>query len=137
MANTLGAQMTKLDAGTPPDPGFVDGSVRVFCEEVTLAGQGAADTIEVARLPKGAVPLYGVLSTDTSLAAANIAIGVSGTAGKYRASAALTAVDSPEVFGVVAGVGGALTAEETVIISPSAALPGSGTLRVMMAYAFN
>ena len=35
MANTRGTQMTRLDAGTPPDPGFVDGSVRVFNEKIT------------------------------------------------------------------------------------------------------
>lgn len=137
MANTLGTQMTKLDAGTPPDPGFVDGSVRTFCEEITLLAQANGDTIEVARLPKGAVPLYGVIVTDTSLATAEIAIGVSGAAGKYRTSAVLTAT-TPELFGVAGGVGGALTAEETVIATVGvAALPASGTLRVMFFYDFN
>ena len=137
MANTRGTQMTRLDTGTPPDPGFVDGSVRVFNEEITLAAQAIGDTIEVARLPKGAVPLYGVIVPDTSLATAEIAIGVSGTAGKYRTSATLTAT-TPELFGVTGGVGGALTAEETVIATVGvAALPASGTLRVMFFYSFN
>ena len=137
MANTLGAQMTRLVAGMPPDPGFVDGSVRVFNEEITLAAQAIGDTIEIARLPKGAVPVCGVIVTDTSLATAEIAIGVSGAVGKYRTSATLTAT-TPELFGVAGGVGGAVTAEETVIATVGvAALPAAGTLRVMFFYSFN
>lgn len=139
MANTLGAQMTKLDAGTPPDPGFVDGSLRVFCEKITLDAQAIGDTVEVARLPKGAVPLYGVIVTDTAFGVtATVAVGISGTAGKYRAAALFNVADIPEVFGVAAGVGEALAAEETVIVTVgAAALPASGTLRVTMVYAFN
>lgn len=137
MAVLRGTQMTLLNAETNPDPGFVDGSVRVFNEEVTLATQTTADTIEVARLPKGAIPLYGVVSTSVTLGTATIAIGITGTTGKYRAAATLTAV-TPEVFGVNAGIGEVLSAEETVFITiGTASLPASGTLRVMMVYAFD
>lgn len=140
MAVLHGQQMTKLRVApiTNPAPGFVDGTVRVFNEEITLASQGTADTIEVARLPKGAIPLYGVLVTTTSLGAAEIAIGVSGSTGKYRAAAAFTTTNTPTLFGVAAGVGEALAAEEIVFITTTtAALPASGTLRVMLVYAFN
>lgn len=137
MAVLRGTQMTLVNSESVHDPGFVDGTVRVFCEEVTLATQTTADTIEVARLPKGAIPLYGVVSTSVTLATAQIAIGITGTTGKYRAAGTLTAV-TPEVFGVNAGIGAAITAEETVFITISvASLPASGTLRVMMVYAFN
>jgi hypothetical protein len=138
MATLRGAQMTKLNAGTPPAPGFADGSVRVFCEEITLAGQATTDTIEVARLPKGAIPLYGVIETDTSLGTSTVAIGISGDTGKYRAAGTFTATDAPTLFGVAAAVGQSLAAEETVFISiGTAALPGAGTLRVMFFYAFD
>ncbi len=140
MATLYGTQMAKLRVAPQavPDPGFVDGTVRVFCEEITLSGQPTTDVIEVARLPKGAVPLYGVLLTDTSLGTATVAVGVSGNAGKYRAAAPFTAVDTPDPFGVAAGVGQALGAEETVFITiGTAALPASGTLRVMFFYSFN
>lgn len=139
MANTLGAQMTKINAGTPPDPGFVDGGVKVFNEEITLAAQADTDTIEVARLPKGAVPLYGMMTSDTALGGtATVAIGITGTIGKYRAAAIFNSANTWEQFGLAAAVGGALTAEETVIITVgAAALPASGTLRVMLFYAFN
>ena len=139
MANTLGAQMTKLDAGTPPDPGFVDGSVRVFVEEITLATQAIGDTIAVARLPKGAIPLYGMLISDTALgASATVAIGVPGSTGKYRAAALVNASNTWEQFGLAAAAGEALPVEETVIVTVGgAALPAAGTLRVMFFYSFN
>lgn len=140
MATQFGTQMTKLRVvpQTVPDPGFVDGTLRVFCEEIALAGQPTTDTIEVARLPKGAVPLFGVLLTDTSLGTATVAIGVSGDTGKYRAAATFTATDAPTLFGAAAATGEALTAEEIVILTiGTAALPASGTLRVMFVYAFN
>lgn len=137
MANTQGARMTQLAAGTTPGPGLVDGTPRCFVEEIALASQAISDTIEVARLPKGAVPLYGVVVSSVSLGASTLEIGVSGTAAKYRAAATL-AVTTPELFGVAGGVGQALSAEEAVIVTVgTAALPASGTLRVMVVYAFN
>lgn len=139
MANTLGIQMTKLANGTPPDPGFVDGSVKVFNEKITLAAQAIGDTIEVARLPKGAVPLYGMMVSDTALgAAATVAIGVSGAAGKYRAAALFNTAETWEQFGLAAAAGEALTTEERIVVAVGGAtLPAAGTLRVMFFYAFN
>ena len=137
MAVLRGIQMTNVNAGITADPGFVHGTVRCFAEEVTLASQTTADTIEVALLPKGAIPLYAVISTSVTLATSQLAIGITGTTGKYRAAATLTAV-TPEVFGVNAGIGAAISAEETVFITISVAtLPASGTLRVLFFYAFN
>jgi len=109
-----------------------------FVEEFTVAATTTSDTIEVARLPKGAVPLYGVVATSATLGGtATIAIGITGTTGKYRAAAVLTAV-VPEVFGANAGIGTALTADETVFITIAAAdLAAAATLRVMFVYAFD
>lgn len=139
MANNLGEQMTLLAAGTPPAPGFVDGSLRVFNEQVTIASQAISDTIEVARLPKGAIPLFGMMISDTALGgSATVAIGISGDTGKYRAAAIFNAADTWEQFGLAAGVGDAVAAEETVIVTVGAAsLPASGTFRVMLFYAFD
>ena len=140
MAVLYGQQMTKLrvQPTSVPDPGFVNGTVRVFNEEITLASQGTGDTIEVCRLPKGAVPLYGILSTDTSLATAQIAIGITGTTGKYRAAATFTSTNTPTFFGVTAGMGEQLADEEIVFITTTvAALPASGTLRVQFVYAYD
>lgn len=138
MAETLAEVMTLLAAGTNPDPGFKDGTVRCFVEEVTYASQADGDTIQIAKLPKGAIPMFGMLVADTSSGSATIAIGVSGTAGKYRAAAVFTATNTPTLFGVESGLCEALSAEETVIITVgTAALPSSGTLRVMFFYAFD
>lgn len=139
MAVLFGQQMTKLRVApiTTPDPGFVDATVRAFVEEITLATQTTSDTIEVARLPKGAKLLYGILSTSVTLATAQIALGITGTTGKYRAAAVLTAL-LPEVFGANAGIGEPTAAEEIVFITISvASLPASGTLRVILVYTFD
>jgi hypothetical protein len=138
MAVLRGTRMAQLAAGIVPDPGFVDATVRAFVEEVTLASQATTDTIEVARLPKGAVPLYGIITTDTSLGSATVAIGVTGATGKYRAAATFTTTNTPTLFGVGAVVGVPLEDEETVFITTAtAALPSSGRLVVAIYYAFN
>ena len=138
MATQYGTQMARLNAGTIPAPGFVDGAVRCFCEEIALASQPTTDAIEVARLPKGAIPLFGVIESDTSLGTATVAIGIAGATGKYRAAATFTATDTPALFGAGAAIGGALADEEKVIVTiGTAALPATGTLRVMLFYAFD
>lgn len=133
-----GAQMSKLRNTVPQDlPAVADvhGRVRVFNEKVTLASQTTADMIEVAKLPKGARVLYGLLTSSVSLGSSTIAIGVAGTTGKYRAAAVFTAVDAPTAFGVAANIGEPLAAEEIVFLTIGAAtLPASGTLRVKVFY---
>ena len=133
-----GAQMTKLRNTVPQDlPAVADvhGRVRVFNEKVTLASQTTSDTIEVAKLPKGARVLYGLLTSSVSLGSSTIAVGIAGTTGKYRAAATFTATDAPTTFGVTANVGEPLTAEEIVFLTIAAAtLPASGTLRVTLFY---
>lgn len=137
MAVLNAAQMAKL-ASFPidyPEVADVGGRLRIFNEKVALASQTTSDTIQVARLPKGARVLFGILVSSISLGSSTVAIGVTGTVGKYRAAATFTAVDVPTLFGVTANVGEPLANEETVIITIGAAtLPASGTLRVMMVY---
>ena len=138
MADFDAAQMKKLAEATTPDPGFVDGSVRVFAETVTYASQATSDTIAVARLPKGAIFLYGLLTATVTAGTATMAIGTAASAGKYRAAATFTATNAPTPFGLAANQHVALAAEEEVIITVgTAALPASGTLQVTIFYAFN
>jgi hypothetical protein len=118
-----------------PEVADVGGRLRIFNEKVTLASQTTADTVQVANLPRGARVLFGILVSTVSLGSSTIAIGVSGTAGKYRTAGAFTTVDAPTLFGAAASVGEPLATEEMVIITIGAAtLPSSGTLRVMMIY---
>jgi hypothetical protein len=136
MATLYGAQMTKVNAAQTPAPGFVNGTVRCFAEQITLASQTVGDTIVVARLPKGAVPLYGAAQTSVTLGTATLAIGITGATGKYRAAAVLTTTSLPQLFGVNAAVGVALTAEETVFITiAETTLPSSGKVDVQFFYA--
>lgn len=137
MAVLNATQMAKLTSFPIdyPEVADVGGRLRIFNEKVALAGQTTSDTIQVAKLPRGARVLFGVLVSTVSLGSSTIAIGVNGTAGKYRAAGVFTIADAPTFFGAAANVGEALTAEETVIITiGAAALPGAGTLRVMMVY---
>ena len=139
MATQYGTQMGKLRNTLPADLPVVSdvhGRVRCFNEKTVLNSQPAGDTIEVARLPKGARLLFGLLNATVSLSTATIAIGIAGNAGKYRAAAAFTAVDTPTPFGAAANAGEALAAEEIVLLGiGTAALPAAGTLRVQLFYA--
>lgn len=138
MTALYGTQMTLVNAGTTTDPALVDGTVRAFVETVTYATQTTSDTIAVARLPKGAVPLGFELTTSVSTSTATIALGITGSTAKYKAAAAFTTTDTPTRFGKAAALGTALTAEEEVIITiGTASLPASGTLRVVTYYAFD
>jgi len=73
-----------------------------------------------------------VITSTVSLGSSTVAVGITGTTGKYRAGAVFTAVDTPTMFGPAAQIGAvdpALTAEESVFVTIGAAsLPASGTL---------
>jgi 1-aminocyclopropane-1-carboxylate deaminase/D-cysteine desulfhydrase-like pyridoxal-dependent ACC family enzyme len=118
------------------DGSLQGGHVRVYQEIITLATQTTSDTIVVAYPSKGEMFLFGVLLTTVTLGASTIAIGITGTTGKYRAAATFTAVDTPTLFGVTTGASVKLTADETVFITiATASLPGAGTLVVQLHYA--
>lgn len=138
MAIQYGTQMGRLRNSAPVDlplAGDVHGRVRCFNEKVVLSSQPTTDIVEVARLPKGARVLYGILNSTVSLGTATLAIGIAGTTAKYRAAATFTTIDTPTLFGPAAVAGEALASEEIVILSiATAALPAAGTLRVMIFY---
>lgn len=111
--------------------------VQRFRATITLASQATTDTIVVAVVPAGFTFAFGIINTDTSLGSSTVAIGITGTTGKYRAAATFTATNTPTLFGVAAAEGAqtALTADETVFITIAAAtMPASGTLVVDMFY---
>ncbi len=129
-----GDVMTKLNAETPtPEPGSINGSVKVFNEKYTVLGtETTSDTIEICKLPKGARFLYGVFQSDDAQGSAQVAFGITGTVAKYRAAAVL-AVDIPEVFGL--SQGDVLTAEETLFVTISVGnFDAAGVLRFKVFY---
>ena len=109
--------------------------VRVYRETITLATQTTSDQIIIAdNVPVGYTFMFGVVTTTVTLGTATIAIGTSATAGKYRAAAVFTTIDTPTLFGVTAGQA-PLTAAETVQIAiGTASLPASGTLTTALFY---
>jgi hypothetical protein len=116
-----------------PSGGIVDGNVRVKRATIALDTQTTSDTIVIAKGHEGESFLYGVLNSSATLgASATVAIGVTGTTGKYRAAATHTAANVPTLFGVHAGVATLAAEEEIFITIGSASLPGSGTLVVDM-----
>lgn len=111
------------------DGSKVDGNVRVKRATITLDTQTTSDTIVIAKAKTGENFLYGVMNNSATLGTATVAIGITGTTGKYRAAAVKTST-TPEVFGPVAAMT-KLTADEEIFITIAvASLPASGTLVV-------
>jgi len=133
MAQTYASEVSGL--GTTPTTnsnGAVQGGrVRRFRATITLASQADGDTVVLAQVPAGYAFAYGILNASATLGSSTIAVGVSGTAAKYRAAAVFTAA-APTLFGVSTAMDDApLGSGETVILTnTTAALPSSGTLIV-------
>jgi hypothetical protein len=116
-----------------PSGGVVDGNVRVKRSTITLDTQTTSDTIVIAKAKAGEAFMYGVLNSSATLgASATIAIGVTGSTGKYRAAATHTAANTPVLFGVNSAVATLAADEEIFITIATANLPASGSLVVDM-----
>ena len=132
------ANQTSAPVGYKPRASVYGGRLKRLRATVTLASQATTDTLQLGNLPAGAVFAYGVISSDTSLGSSTLAIGITGTTGKYRAAATFTSTDTPTMFGKTAETAASdagLSAEQTVIGTiASAALPSSGTLVIDLYY---
>lgn len=113
------------------------GRLRRFRATINYTGQASGDTVVLANVPAGYAFSHGVLTASaTAGASATVAIGISGTAGKYRAAAVFTAANTPTMFGVAAATKAApLTAAERVIATVgTASLPTSSDYLVVDLY---
>jgi hypothetical protein len=132
------ANQTSAPVGYKPRASVYGGRLKRLRATVTLASQATSDTLQFGNLPAGAVFAFGVLTSSASLGSSTLAVGISGTTGKYRAAATFTSTDTPTMFGLAAEVAASdagLSAEQTVIGTiASAALPSSGTLVVDLYY---
>ena len=108
--------------------------VKRFRATVPLTAQNVGDTVVLGLIPAGHIFAGVELVTDTSLGTSTVSVGISGTPAKYVAAQTLTAVNAPSPQGLVAQlIAGALTAQETIILTvATAALPASGNLLVDM-----
>ena len=134
------ANATSIAAGavTPNflDPALLGGRVRIAMADFTFASDAQAAYTAPIRLPAGARVIGAFIGSTVSLGSTTLAIGISGTAGKYRAAATYTSTDTLTWLLQVANTGAKLTAEEQIIITLAAAnAPASGTLRVGFLYA--
>ena len=132
------ANQTAAPVGYKPRATVYGAVLKRLRATFTYASQTTSDTLVVGNLPAGATFAFGVLTASASSGSTTLAIGITGTTGKYRAAAAFTTTDTPTMFGLTAQVGAtdpALSAEENVFITLAAATaPSSGTLVVDLYY---
>jgi hypothetical protein len=117
-----------------PANALVGGKLEVLSQERFTLASDATGAYNVGPIiPAGSVPLLGILTSTVSLGTSQIALGITGTTGKYRAAAVFTAVDTPTLFGVASVLGQVLTAAEQLLMTVTvAALPASGTLHIAL-----
>lgn len=124
-------QASAVAAGYKPSASVYGARTKRLRATINLASQTINDTLLLGNLPAGATFAYGVLNATASLGSSQLAIGIAGTTGKYRAAAVFTSTNTPVLFGTAAqaALASPLGAEESVIGTISAAdLPSSGTL---------
>ncbi|MBX9697870.1 MAG: hypothetical protein K2X74_00480 [Acetobacteraceae bacterium] len=123
------AQAAGLPAGGDLIPVALGGAPVRFAGAVFTCATDAAGTYTAPiRLPRGARVLGLILNSSVTLGGiATIAIGIAGAAGKYRAAATYTPVDTLTLVGLNAALLVPLAAEEQILLTVAAAsLPASG-----------
>lgn len=128
-------------AGVNTAPGYIpsallSGKARVALAEFACAADAAGTYTVPVRLPRGARVLTMFLNASVTMgASAQIAIGIAGATGKYRAAATYTTADTLTLVSLNAATGVALAAEEQIIMTTTvAALPASGRLLIGFIY---
>lgn len=138
LAGTTTGLTTAAAVGYKPRATVYGARLKRMRATINLATQTTSDTLVLGNLPAGATFAFGNITSSVTLGTSTLAIGTSGTTGKYRAAATFTAVDTPTPFGPATIIGAAdpaLAAEEQVIGTIAvASLPASGTLVVDMFY---
>ncbi len=111
------------------------GKARKNLEIFNLNGDAQAAYNIGAAIPKGARITSIRMMTSATLGSSTIAIGIAGTAGKYRAAATFTTTDTWTEIGSATTLFDELTAEEQLIMTVAAAsLPSSGRLLFDITY---
>lgn len=131
------ANSAALVAGAPKiSAAITGGKERVALSEFTLASDvaGTYTSPELA-FPIGARILDVQINSSVSLGSSTIALGITGTVGKYRAAATFTSTDQWVQANLNAAVGVVLTAAERWILTvATATLPASGRLLIKVTW---
>jgi hypothetical protein len=132
MANNNSVQIAAIAAKTPISANESHGRSRIAYFSCVVPTTGVGDTMTLCNIPKGARVLNGAFHlTVAQGATATMAIGVSGSTGKYRA-AAVTNSTARFTFADTASTHGLeTTAEEQIIVTNAAA---AWTAAVMTGY---
>lgn len=99
--------------------------------DLALAAQANGDVLTLGQIPAGARIKTIKMTASVTLATSTVAIGIAGTAAKYRAAGTFTTVDVPTAVGpgAAAKKAAANAVAETLIATIGvAALPAAGTL---------
>lgn len=127
MATTYPNEQGAVASPTRLRDGGAKKELNVLRYTFNLASQATTDVLGL-KLPSGFRPMFLNMVPSATLGSSTLAIGVSGTASKYRAAATLTA---PAFAPVALAPSAKLTADEDVIVTiAGAALPASGTLTI-------
>lgn len=117
-----------VSSGRPIDGGAIR-QLSVIRRTFTMAAQTTSDTLEGIKLPKGFRAVRWGLVPSATLGSTTLALGITGTTGKYRAAATVTALVSGDV--VTAPPAAGLAADEDVLVTIAAAtMPAAGTVAV-------
>jgi hypothetical protein len=135
MATVYGVQSTKSKT-VPPDLVAVNqwgGRVRCAQDQYEAAALEAGSTIYGPKIPKGAIIVGGQLLTDDLSADATIAVGISGSTGKYIAATVCTTANQKTEFSLIDSLGVELTAEEEILLTTGVSAI-TGTVKIMVFY---
>jgi hypothetical protein len=136
MANQSSIEYAAYSGTAPqvqPDGKLQAGKLRCLQASFNLANavQANGDVLTLGQLPANARIKSIKMTSSVTLATSTVAIGIAGTAAKYRAAAVFTTVDVPTIVGpgAVAKAAAANSIAETLIATVAvAALPAAGTL---------
>jgi len=137
MATVMGTNYTKI---ADPKPGsnvlaakYWGGKVRVQYDNYTCSSTAAGTVINVAKLPKGAVFLFAIISHAALGSGVTLQMGDSGDDDRYLA--ATSAASAGQIIATAqAGVGYEMTADTTIFVK-TAGGTADGLIEVLTFYA--
>lgn len=133
MATTYASEYSAFGNGGALNRKLIDRAslteLMVVSASFVLAAQPAADLLYGPVLPAGFRPLFLELNPSATLGSSTLAVGISGTAAKYRAAATLTAASGLIALPPAQRVRLA-SFEEILTTIAAATLPGSGALQI-------
>lgn len=139
MARTFAPNATHLNATGKLNIGNAQlartGTKKVI-SVITMAAQASADDIVLGEVKPGDRFLGATVNVSATTGTATVALGIEGSTAKYAAAVAYTTADTPTPKGKATAIGVAETASKLILATiGTEALPGAGTLTVVMEFA--